>query len=314
MTRHIKRQHLDLRARLENISTLIGNTPLYKISNVFRKRGVEIYAKLEWQQLGGSVKSRPAFSIIKNAIIKGQLDGKKHLLDATSGNTGIAYASIGAALGIPVTLCLPENASQDRKTILKALGANVILTSKFESTDGAQMKAKELFREFPDKFFYADQYANNNNWKAHFDTTGVEIWNQTEGRITHFVAGLGTTGTFTGTGRRLKTFDKNIELVALQPDNPMHGLEGWKHLETAIVPKIYDEKLADRFLEIDTLEAFDLVKKVARKEGLLISPSAAANLLGAIKVAKEIDQGIIVTTFADNAEKYAEVINQIFND
>ncbi len=314
MTRHIKRQYLDLRARLEKVSTLIGNTPLYKISNVFRNPGVEIYAKLEWQQLGGSVKSRPAFSIIKNAIIKGQLDGKKHLLDATSGNTGIAYASIGAALGIPVTLCLPENASQDRKTILKALGANVILTSKFESTDGAQLKAKELFREFPDKFFYADQYANDNNWKAHFDTTGVEIWDQTDGRITHFVAGLGTTGTFTGTGRRLKTFDKNVELAALQPDNPMHGLEGWKHLETAIVPKIYDEKLADRFLEIDTLEAFDLLKKIARKEGLLISPSAAANLLGAIKIAKEIDQGVIVTTFADNAEKYAEVIKQIFND
>jgi S-sulfo-L-cysteine synthase (O-acetyl-L-serine-dependent) len=313
MTRHIKRQHLDLRARLEKVATLIGNTPLYKISNVFRKPGVEIYAKLEWQQLGGSVKSRPAFNMIENAIIEGQLTGKKHLLDATSGNTGIAYASIGAALGIPVTLCLPENASQDRKMILKVLGANVILTSRFESTDGAQLKAKELSREFPDKYFYADQYANDNNWKAHFDTTGIEIWDQTAGRITHFVAGLGTTGTFMGTGRRLKIFNPNIQLVALQPDNPMHGLEGWKHLETAIVPKIYDEKLADRLVEIDTLEAFDLVKKVARKEGLLISPSAAANLLGAIKIAKEIDQGVIVTTFADNAEKYAEVMKQIFN-
>lgn len=313
MTRYISGQFLDLNSRLEKVSALIGNTPLYRISTIFRKPGVEIYAKLEWQQLGGSVKSRPAFNIIKNAIINGQLDEQKSLLDATSGNTGIAYASIGAALGIPVTLCLPENASDERKQILRALGANIIYTSKFESTDGAQLKAKEIVNEFPDKFYYADQYANDNNWKAHFDTTGVEIWNQTDGRITHFVAGLGTTGTFTGTGRRLKTFNTEIELIGLQPDNPMHGLEGWKHLETAIVPKIYDAKLADRFLEIDTLEAFDLVKKVAQKEGLLISPSAAANLLGAIKLGKEIDQGVIVTTFADNAEKYSEVMKQIFN-
>jgi S-sulfo-L-cysteine synthase (O-acetyl-L-serine-dependent) len=313
MTHRIAHQYLDLNSKLEKVSTLVGNTPLFRISNVFRKPGIEIYAKLEWQQLGGSVKSRPAFNIIKNAIIDGHLDSQKQLLDATSGNTGIAYASIGAALGIPVTLCLPENASEERKRILKALGANIIYTSRFESTDGAQLKAKELVKEFPNKYFYADQYANHHNWKAHFDTTGVEIWNQTKGRITHFVAGLGTTGTFMGTTRRLKKYNTEIQTIALQPDNPMHSLEGWKHLETAIVPKIYDAKLADRFLEIDTLEAFDLVKKVAQKEGLLISPSAAANLLGAIKIAKEIDRGVIVTTFADNAEKYTEVMKQIFN-
>ncbi len=313
MTRHIASQFLDLESKLKKVSTLVGNTPLYRISNVLSKPGVEIYAKLEWQQLGGSVKSRPAFNIIKNAILGGQLNEQKQLLDATSGNTGIAYASIGAALGIPVSLCLPENASDERKQILKALGANIIYTSKFDSTDGAQLKAKELFQAHPDKYYYADQYANDHNWKAHFDTTGVEIWNQTQGSVTHFIAGLGTTGTFTGTSRRLKKMNKNIELVALQPNNPMHGLEGWKHLETAIVPKIYDEKLADRFLEIDTLEAFDLVKEVAQKEGLLISPSAAANLLGAIQLGKEIDQGVIVTTFADNSEKYTEVMKHIFN-
>jgi len=313
MTRHIASQYSDLNAKLEKVAALVGNTPLYRISNVFRKPGVEIYAKLEWQQLGGSVKSRPAFNIIKNAIFEGKLTEQKQLLDATSGNTGIAYAGIGAALGIPVTLCIPENASDERKQILKALGANIIYTSRFESTDGAQKKAKELVKAHPNKFYYADQYSNDNNWKAHFETTGVEIWNQTNGRITHFISGLGTTGTFTGVSRRLKKYNEEIELLALQPDNPMHGLEGWKHLETAIVPKIYDAKLVDRFLEIDTLEAFDMVKKVAQKEGLLISPSSAANLLGAIKLGKEIDQGVIVTTFADNGDKYTEVMNQIFN-
>lgn len=302
-----------LRWRLENAGKLIGNTPLFEIRNVYKKSGVRIFAKLEWQQMGNSVKSRPAYNIIKNAIETDRLDENKILLDATSGNTGIAYAAIGASLGIPITLCLPENASEERKRILKSLGVNIIFTSKFEGTDGAQLKAKELYAENPDKYYYANQYANENNWKAHFQTTAPEIWAQTDQKITHFVAGLGTTGTFTGTGRRLKNFNKNIELIALQPNNPMHGLEGWKHLETAIVPKIYDKNVADRFLEIDTLESFDLVKKVARKEGLLISPSAAANLLGAIKVAERIDQGVIVTTFADSADKYAEIMNQIFS-
>ena len=312
MTRPINLKQFDLESKLEKVSLLVGNTPLFRISNVFRKPGVEIYAKLEWHQLGGSVKSRPAFNIIKKALLEGRLGKQKQLLDATSGNTGIAYASIGAALGIPVTLCLPENASEERKTILEALGANIIFTSKFESTDGAQLKAKELSENHPEKFYYADQYANDNNWKAHYQTTGVEIWEQTKGKITHFITGLGTTGTFTGTSKRLKEFNSKIEVIALQPDNPMHGLEGWKHLETAIVPKIYDENLADQFLAIDTLEAYDLIKKVARKEGLLISPSAAANLLGAIKLGNEIDEGIIVTTFADNAEKYSEVMSHIF--
>jgi S-sulfo-L-cysteine synthase (O-acetyl-L-serine-dependent) len=295
------------------VGQLVGKTPLYEIRNAFHKPGVRIFAKLEWQQLGGSVKSRPAFNIIKNAVRDGQLGHGKHLLDATSGNTGIAYAAICAALKIPVTLCLPENASVERKRILKALGVNIVFTSRFDGTDGAQLEAKRLYREQPDRYFYADQYANDNNWRAHYETTAPEIWQQTCGKITHFVAGLGTTGTFMGTGRGLKKFNNDIELVGMQPDNPMHGLEGWKHLETAIVPKIYDASLADRFLEIDTLEAYDMVRLLAQTEGLLVSPSAGANLLGAIKVAKQIEEGTIVTTFADNAEKYAEVMNHIFD-
>lgn len=313
MTKYISKQYLDLNSRLDKVESLVGNTPLYRIANVFSKPGVEIYAKLEWQQLGGSVKSRPAFNIIKEAVRQGKLDENKQLLDATSGNTGIAYAAIGAALGIPVTLCLPENASDSRKQILKALGVNIIFTSPFESTDGAQIKAKALFQENPDLFFYADQYANEANWKAHYNTTGVEIWNQSNKAVTHFVAGLGTTGTFTGTSRRLKDYNEDIEIIALQPNNPMHGLEGWKHLETAIIPKIYDDQLADRFLEIDTLEAFDMVKKIASQEGLLVSPSAAANLLGAMKVAEELESGVVVTTFADDASKYGEVISKLYS-
>jgi cysteine synthase B len=303
-----------LEKRLQRVSQLVGNTPLYEITNVYRKRGVRIFAKLEWHQLGSSVKSRPAFNIIQNAIQKGELGQGKQLLDATSGNTGIAYASIGAALGIPVTLCLPENASEERKRILRAHGAHIIYTSRFEGTDGAQITAKELYRNNPDLYFYADQYANDFNWKAHFSSTAPEIWQQTQEGITHFVAGLGTTGTFTGTGRGLKTFDPNIQMIALQPDNPMHGLEGWKHLETAIVPKIYDETLAEVVLEIDSMKAHSLVKEIAHQEGLLVSPSAAANLLGAIEVANTIDKGVIVTTFADTADKYSEALKQIFNN
>jgi len=312
MTKHIASRNITLKTRLQQVEQLIGNTPLYPITKAYAKNGIQIFAKLEWQQLGSSVKSRPAFNIIKNAIYSGQLDGNKHLLDATSGNTGIAYASIAAALGIPVTLCLPENASEERKAILKALGVNIIYTSKFDSTDGAQLRAKELFKEQPDKYYYADQYANDSNWRAHTETTAPEIWHGTQGKITHFVAGLGTTGTFVGTSRGLKTFNPDIQVIASQPDNPMHGLEGWKHLETAIVPKIYDPQLADQFLEIDTLESYDLVKTIAQKEGLLVSPSAAANLLGAIKIAEQIEQGVIVTTFADDASKYTEVLKHIF--
>lgn len=298
--------------RLSKVGALIGNTPYFPISNLYQKTGVQIFAKLDWHQLGSSIKSRPAFSIIRNAILSGQLNGKRRLLDASSGNTGIAYATIGAALDIPVTICLPENASVERKQILTSLGAEIIFTSRFEGTDGAQQVAKEMYLNNTEAYFYANQYANDYNWKAHFLTTAPEIWNQSREGITHFVAGLGTTGTITGTGRKLKQFNPDIQIVALQPDNPMHGLEGWKHLETAIVPGIFDETLPDQFLEVETFEAYDMVKLIARKEGLLVSPSAAANLVGAIQVAESIRKGVVVTTFSDNAEKYSEIIKSLF--
>jgi cysteine synthase B len=303
-----------LSEQIHRLQKLVGNTPLLRIKGIYDKPGIEIYTKLEWQQIGGSVKTRPAFEIVKNALHEGKLGNGQTLLDATSGNTGIAFATLGAALGIPVTLCLPENASSERKRILEALGASIIYTSRFDGTDGAQEKAKALSTEQPDNYFYADQYSNENNWKAHKKTTAKEIWHQTSGRVTHFITGLGTTGTFTGTSIGLKELNPSIKVISMQPDNPMHGLEGWKHLETALVPKIYHPTLADSSLEIDTLEAYDMIQKIAQTQGLLVSPSSAANLVGAIKLAKSIDKGVIVTTFPDNAEKYSEVINQIFKN
>ncbi len=288
----------------------VGHTPLYKITKLFSKSNVSIYAKQEWKQLGGSVKARAAYNIIRNAIENGQLSRNKILLDATSGNTGIAYATIAQQLNLKVALCLPENASEERKQILRMLGADIIYTSKFEGTDGAQEVARSLSKNFPFKYFYASQYTNENNWKAHYNTTAIEIFEELPA-ITHFVAGLGTTGTFVGTGRRLRTLNPNIKLISLQPDLPMHGLEGWKHLETAAVPAIYDPSLADETIQIDTNEAYEILKKTVAAEGMLISPSSAANLAGAIKVAQKIDRGNIVTILPDNADKYKDVIKQL---
>ncbi len=304
--------HTALLNRLAEIAPFVGNTPLFPIRNVYQKKGVQIYAKLEWQQFGGSVKARPAFNIFKNAVQDGLVDRNKHLLDATSGNTGIAYASIGAALGIPVTLCLPANASKERKMILTSLGVHIEYTSRFDGTDGAQLRAKEMKEEFGDKYYYADQYGNDNNWKAHYENTAVEIYTQTNRQVTHFVAGLGTTGTFMGTTRRLHELNPAIQCVSIEPDIALHGLEGWKHMETAKVPAIYDSSIADQHITVDTLAAYDMIKKFAQKEGILLSPSAAANLAGAIKIAEQIDEGVIVTMFADNAEKYSEVMNHLF--
>ncbi len=307
-------QELDYKLveRLDKVGKFVGHTPLFPIQNLHENQKVKIYAKLEWQQLGGSVKSRPAYNIIKNAILDGQLTSDKSLLDATSGNTGIAYAAIGAALGIKVTICLPENASEERKSILKAFGAEIIYTSKFGSTDEAQEISEDLFQKYPEKYYYARQYQNDSNWKAHYHTTAEEIWKQTKDSITHFVAGLGTTGTFVGTSRKLLEHNPNIHLTSLQPDAALHGLEGWKHLETAIVPTIYDKNLAHENFEIDTYQAFELIKEVAMKEGLLVSPSSAANIAGALRVANELEEGVIVTVLPDNAEKYGEVINNLF--
>ncbi|MEM6265168.1 MAG: cysteine synthase family protein [Bacteroidota bacterium] len=301
-----------LSERLDEVGSLIGGTPLYPIRNAFQHDRVKLYAKLEWHQLGQSVKARPAFQIIHDAVHRGELHPGKRLLDASSGNTGIAYAAIGSALGVPVTICLPENASQERKQILKAYGAEVILTSPFEATEGAQRKARELYAERPDLYYYADQYSNPSNWQAHYFHTSREIYQQTQGQVTHFVAGLGTTGSFTGTVRKLKEINPSIQAIALQPETALHGLEGWKHLETADVPAIYDASLADNILEVDTVSAYETLKLVADTEGLLISPSAAANLLGAMRVAEHLEEGVVVTVFADDASKYSEVIDNLF--
>jgi cysteine synthase B len=296
---------------IERIGRFVGHTPVFQIKNLHRNPAVKIYAKLEWQQLSQSVKARAAYQIVSDAIKKGQIDRSKGLIDASSGNTAVALATIGAQLGIPVTLCVPENASDQKKLSLKALGANMIYTSRFGTTDEAQQKARELSETNPERYFYTDQYANDNNWKAHYHGTAVEIWAQTAGRITHFVAGLGTTGTFVGTSRRLKEFNPEIATISLQPDSAMHGLEGWKHLESAKVPKIYDASIADDNLFIDTIDSFEMIKLAARKEGLLLSPSAAANLVGALKVAETIEHGVIVTTFADHASNYPELLENI---
>jgi cysteine synthase B len=300
-----------MKEKLVAIRSQIGNTPLVSFPNIFRKENVLIYAKKEWEQLSGSVKARAAFAIFRDAIEKKQLYPGKILLDATSGNTGIAYARIGKILGIPVSLCLPENASSERKGILRKLGVELILTSRFEGTDGAQEIARSLAEKSPELYFYADQYKNENNWKAHFDGTAVEILNEVP-LITHFVTGLGTTGSFVGTGRRLRKESPGIRLISLEPDNPLHGLEGWKHLETAIVPGIYDASIADENLEISTEEAYEMIVKVKEKEGLLLSPSSAANLVGAIRVASKLEKGIVVTLLPDNGDKYGEVNKKIF--
>ncbi|MDW8368575.1 MAG: cysteine synthase family protein, partial [Abditibacteriales bacterium] len=251
---------------------------------------VEIYGKAEWFNPGGSVKDRPAWNIVRTAIERGELRPGKRLLDATSGNTGIAFAMIGAALGFGVTLCMPANVSPERKRILNAYGAEVILTDPLESSDGAIRKARQLYAACPERYYYADQYNNPANWQAHYETTGVEIWQQTEGRITHFVAGLGTTGTFVGVGRRLRDYNPTVQLIALQPDSPFHGLEGLKHLETAIVPGIFDPTLADETLEISTEDAYRMARRLAREEGLLVGVSAAAAVVGILRVAEQIVQ------------------------
>ncbi len=287
---------------------MIGRTPLVRLHRFERDTpGVELYGKAEWQNPGGSVKDRAAARMILDGEATGLLTPRRTILDATSGNTGIAYAMVGAARGYKVTLCLPENASPERKLILRALGAELILTSPLEGTDGAIREARRLYASDPELYFYPDQYNNEANWRAHYDTTAPELIEQTSGKLTHFVAGLGTSGTFVGTTLRLRELNPAIRCISLQPDASFHGLEGWKHMETAIVPAIYDDKLADENLEVSTEGAYKLVNRLAREEGLLASPSAAAALLGCFQVAKKIpkeQQAVIVTVFADSGTKY----------
>jgi cysteine synthase B len=286
----------------------IGNTPLLRLDRVGKAYPCAgFYAKAEWLNPGGSVKDRPALSMIRAGERSGALRPGKTILDATSGNTGIAYAMIGAALGYKVKLCLPSNASAERKHILSAYGAEVVLTPADDGSDGAIRRAREIYASSPGEYFYPDQYTNPANWQAHYETTAPEIWEQTQGRITHFVAGLGTSGTFVGTSRRLKELNPAIRCISLQPDSAFHGLEGWKHMASAIVPKIYDPEVADADLAVRTEDAYRLVKRLAREEGMLVSPSAAAALAGCLHVASSLEPGepaVIVTIFADSAEKY----------
>jgi S-sulfo-L-cysteine synthase (O-acetyl-L-serine-dependent) len=292
----------------QSILQQIGNTPLLRLTKIGRDfPNIDFYAKAEWFNPGGSVKDRPALSMIEAGLASGQLRPGKTIIDATSGNTGIAYAMIGAALGYPVTLCLPESASHERKRMLTAYGANLVMTPGEAGTDGAIRRVREIVTENPDAYYYPDQYSNPANWEAHYRTTANEIWEQTSGTLTHFVAGLGTTGTFVGTTRRLRELNPKIRFISLQPDSSFHGLEGWKHMQSAIRPAIYDDTLADQNLEVRTEDAYRLVKGLAREEGLLVSPSSAAALQGCFQVAKQIpksERAIVVTVFPDSAAKY----------
>jgi S-sulfo-L-cysteine synthase (O-acetyl-L-serine-dependent) len=286
----------------------VGNTPLLRLEHIVRDLpNVELLGKAEWYNPGGSVKDRAASRIIAEAQRTGKLAPGKILLDSTSGNTGIAYAMIGAAQHIPITLCMPENVSPERKRILQAYGANIIYTDPGEGSDGAIRVARALHEKHPDLYYYADQYSNDANWQAHYHGTANEIWQQTEGRITHFVSMLGTSGTFVGTSRRLKELNPNIRCISLQPDSPFHGIEGAKHMATAIVPKIYDPSLADQDLGIATEDAYKMAIRLAREEGLLVGISAAAAVVGCLKVAEQKMNGepaVIVTILCDSGDKY----------
>ena len=287
-----------------SVIDLIGNTPLIRLSGFEAGlRSVELYAKAEWKNPGGSVKDRPAARMILEGERSGALTRDKILLDATSGNTGIAYAMIGAARGYRIRLCVPENVTPERKRILKAFGAEIVFTNPMEGSDGAIVTAKRMFAENPEQYFYPDQYNNPGNWQSHYDTTAPEILEQTGGRLTHFVAGLGTSGTFVGAGRRIREFNPAIRLISVQPDSPLHGLEGLKNMATAIVPGIYDASIADEDIGVSTEEAFDLTRRLAR-QGLFVGISSGGNLAGALQVARRSENAVIVVVFCDGGEKY----------
>ena len=288
----------------------IGNTPLLRLDALTRDLpGVALLGKAEWYNPGGSVKDRAAANIVAEARRNGQLRPGQILLDSTSGNTGIAYAMLGAAEGFPVTLCMPENVSRERKQILQGYGANILYTDPADGSDGAIRMARELARNHPDQYFYADQYSNEANWKAHYYGTANEIWQQTQGRITHFVSMLGTSGTFVGTTRRLRELNPAVKCISLQPDSSFHGIEGAKHMPSAIVPKIYDPRLADQNLEIATEDAYAMARQLSRNAGLLVGISSAAAVVGCLKIARELPrrkgrEAVIVTILCDSGEKY----------
>jgi cysteine synthase B len=295
--------------RGRSIVDQIGNTPLLGFKRIADAVApVQVLAKAEWYNPGGSVKDRAALNMILDGERRGLLTRDKILIDATSGNTGIAYAMLAAERGYRLVLGLPKNASPERKQCLRAYGATLILTDPHEGTDGAQRYVKQLVAKEPDKYFYPDQYNNNANWRAHYETTAMEIWRQTDGRITHFVTGLGTSGTFMGVSRRLKELNPAIQCISMQPDAPLHGLEGLKHMATALVPGIYDPSVADDQIEVETEAAQQMVVRLAREEGLLVGVSAGGNMVAAMRVAAKLREhrreGVIVTIFCDSAAKY----------
>ncbi len=284
---------------------LVGNTPLFELSNISREvPGVSILGKAEWYNPGGSVKDRPALWMIRDGEKSGKLTPEKTILDSTSGNTGIAYAWIGSSLGYKVKLCMPKNASEERKKILKAYGVEVVLTDPAEGSDGAIREVRRLYAEDPERYFYPDQYTNPANPRSHYESTAPEIWEATEGEITHFVAGLGTSGTFVGTSTRLKEYNPEIKVVSFEPDSPFHGLEGMKHMDSAIVPEIYDPSVADENLATTTEEAYEMVKRLAREEGILVGISAGAAVATSLRVARGLESGVVVTILCDSADKY----------
>ena len=293
----------------DSVEASIGHTPLIRLRRIGETlpSGVELYAKAEHLNPGGSVKDRPALEMILTGERAGKLQRGMSILDASSGNTGIAYGMIAAARGYSVTLCLPQNASRARKDILRKLGVTIIETDPLQSTDGAQLVAREMYSAAPEKYFYPDQYNNEANWRAHYQSTAPEIWEQTAGRVTHFITGLGTTGTFVGVTRRLKTFNPRLRAISVQPDSPLHGLEGMKHLETALVPGIYDMTLADQNVEVSTDEALQMVQRLAREEGLLVGPSSGANVFAALRLARALSgDAVVVTILCDGGERYSE--------
>ena len=298
---------------LHSILDKIGHTPLVRIREVGKEipqiasGKVKVYAKLEYFNPGGSIKDRPAFRMIQEGLKSGQLTRDKVVLDSTSGNTGVAYAMIGAALGLKVDLVMPENVSPQRKLIVNSFGTNIIYSSPMEGSDGAIRLARKLLQENPEHYFMPDQYNNEFNPRAHYDTTGVEIWKQTQGQVTHFIAGIGTGGTIMGTGRRMKDYNKKIQVIAVEPDNPMHGLEGMKHMASSIIPGIYKENELDEKISMETEPAYDMSERLAHEEGLIVGHSSGGNMAAALRVAARIQEGTIVTIFCDHGERYFEV-------
>jgi S-sulfo-L-cysteine synthase (O-acetyl-L-serine-dependent) len=290
----------------DSLEGQVGNTPLLSLRKITAGLSprVKVMAKAEWFNPGGSVKDRPALNIIRSAINDGVLGNGKRLLDSTSGNMGIAYATFGAVFSVPVTLMLPANASRERIGILRALGAELILTDPTEGSDGAILAARELFAREPELYWYANQYDNPANWQAHYLTTGPEIAQQTAGKVTHFVAGLGTSGTLTGAGGYLCEYNPQVQLIAVQPEGPLHGLEGLKHMPTALQPGIYDPGLPNRTVTVSTEEAHDMVRRLAREEGLFVGISSGAAAVAALRIANELEDGLVVTVFPDAGYKY----------